>query len=80
MNLSMYQEVGARLLEHVGTGRTQWESLLHYWPEFDTAWRDKAIDQLNAAIAAFDEDDRQTLRDTLRTIHRHSCFRRLHGR
>jgi transcriptional regulator with XRE-family HTH domain len=71
----MYREVGARLLEHVGTGRTRWESLLHYWPEFDTAWRDKAIDQLNTMVAAFDQDDRQALRDTLRImIRRHKLF------
>jgi transcriptional regulator with XRE-family HTH domain len=71
----MYREVGARLLEHVGTGRTRWESLLHYWPEFDTAWRDKAIDQLNTVVAAFDQDDRQALRDTLRImIRRHKLF------
>jgi hypothetical protein len=40
------QNIGDRLLKHVGQRPGRWRKLLELWPNFDSEWRAKAASQL----------------------------------
>ena len=63
------EEIGNRLLQHVGNDEQRWEALLGHWASFDSAWRQSAARQLTEFAGAMsDPANIESMRDTLRDL------------